>query len=175
MASSTHLSCPSAYTAFIFSLLLTLISSSIFLIMPESSRRWCHRCRVRLKLIFVSEDYRMELNNRLQRNGNSRALTWWTGQTGQLHQAVWTAIAYRTLPYILQIFDHFLIFGVIVNGVEWGRGQATTSGAAKEEAACQVLEAMNEDMMMRAQGIYYGYRWRSFYIGGSSHLQRKYC
>lgn len=67
--------------------------------------------------------------------------------------------------FLFWIFFDLLIFDLIVNNIEYGRGEATTLGGAKEEAARQVLIAMNEDMMRAAmaQGVYYGYRWRPFH------------
>ncbi|KAI0785300.1 hypothetical protein BC629DRAFT_1440418 [Irpex lacteus] len=63
-----------------------------------------------------SEHSRLQLNNLLQRSYGTGALQWQCYQTGPQHISPWIAIAY-------------------INGVEYGRGQGHTQGAAKEQAA----------------------------------------
>ncbi|KAF9245723.1 hypothetical protein BU15DRAFT_40520, partial [Melanogaster broomeanus] len=67
---------------------------------------------------------RQALNNYLQEVcKNTRRLTWEISQEGPNHRPTWLAIAY-------------------LDGVEWGRGQGPSRGAAMEAAAGCVLNAL---------------------------------
>ncbi|TFK53660.1 hypothetical protein OE88DRAFT_1733552 [Heliocybe sulcata] len=68
----------------------------------------------------------MRLNNVLASILKTRKLTWDDDCRGPLHAPTWTSIAY-------------------LNNVEWGRGTGPNRGAAREEAAKTVLEALVAD------------------------------
>jgi len=66
-------------------------------------------------------DYRMHLNNYLQKNfKNQTTLQWNTRQLGREHHSDWEAIA-------------------LINHVEYGKGTARLLDDAREEAARQAL------------------------------------
>ncbi|KAF9652935.1 hypothetical protein BDM02DRAFT_3108587 [Thelephora ganbajun] len=69
--------------------------------------------------------YRMQLNNLLQANGGTGRLHWGEPIKGGFeHSPTWTVIA-------------------SLDGMEYGRGTRGTLGAAKEEAARQVLRRLS--------------------------------
>jgi len=68
-------------------------------------------------------EYRLMLNNYIQRNPAAGALTWDCTSIGPRHAPEWTVIAR-------------------INGVEYGRGVAQNQGVAKEAAAQQACAAL---------------------------------
>ncbi|KAI0354235.1 hypothetical protein OH77DRAFT_1521867 [Trametes cingulata] len=71
----------------------------------------------------MSEQYRMALNDYIQKNKLSGEVRWEQTQSGPQNAATWTA-------------------SVFFRGVEYGRGSATSLGAARELAAEQALRAL---------------------------------
>ncbi|KZT21391.1 hypothetical protein NEOLEDRAFT_1099326 [Neolentinus lepideus HHB14362 ss-1] len=77
------------------------------------------------------EHARMRLNNVLQGPLRDRRLTWEDYSEGPPHNVTWTSIAY-------------------LNNIEWGRGTGPSRGAAKENAARAVLDALVTDGLIAA-------------------------
>ncbi|KAI0348139.1 hypothetical protein BDW22DRAFT_1424353 [Trametopsis cervina] len=77
-----------------------------------------------------SSHWRMQLNNLLQRSYGTRVLTWQTEQIGPQHVAPWVATA-------------------LVNGVNYGSGQAHTQGEAKEQAARVAYYGLMDELSRR--------------------------
>ncbi|EKM61459.1 uncharacterized protein PHACADRAFT_204628 [Phanerochaete carnosa HHB-10118-sp] len=67
--------------------------------------------------------WRLQLNNLLQISWGVHSLRWEQSQTGSQHSSPWVAVAF-------------------IQNVEWGRGQAHSLGAAKEEAARVAYRAL---------------------------------
>ncbi|EPQ57651.1 hypothetical protein GLOTRDRAFT_128008 [Gloeophyllum trabeum ATCC 11539] len=72
------------------------------------------------------DQWRMELNNYLQRSQQTGILSWEVTSSGPPHARIWTAVAY-------------------IRGVEYGHASASTSAGAKEEAARQTLSALRAE------------------------------
>ncbi|GJJ11670.1 hypothetical protein Clacol_005906 [Clathrus columnatus] len=73
----------------------------------------------------------MLLHNEMQRQGRLKALTWDDQVAGPTHNAVWTCSA-------------------LINEIEYGRGMAPNRQAARDEAARQALQAIQEELMGNA-------------------------
>ena len=86
-------------------------------------------------------DFRMTLNNYLQRNPALGSVEYRQTSTGPGNAVTWTVIAYCEMIRCFPRLTPRLIVP-IVKGVEYGRGTASTVGAAKELAAQQVLRAL---------------------------------
>ncbi|RDX51963.1 hypothetical protein K466DRAFT_593064 [Polyporus arcularius HHB13444] len=72
----------------------------------------------------MSEHWRMQFNNYVQRNGLVPYVAWpQPAQTGPQNAPTWTASVY-------------------INGVEYGRGSAISLGGAREVAAEMALRAL---------------------------------
>ncbi|KAI0369341.1 hypothetical protein BV20DRAFT_1053378 [Pilatotrama ljubarskyi] len=72
----------------------------------------------------MSEHWRMALNDYIQKNNLGAHVQWTQTQAGPQNALSWTAC-------------------VFFRGVEYGRGSATTLGAARELAAEQALRALS--------------------------------
>lgn len=88
-----------------------------------------------------NSEWRMQLNNLLQRTWGVGTLAWTSGQSGPKHSTPWEAVAYST--YYHQSVDHPTNH-FTVNGVEYGRGTAWKEGDAKELAARAAFYAAHQ-------------------------------
>jgi len=86
-------------------------------------------------------EYRLELNNRLQRRGWKARLTWDQDVSyGPGHNLTWRSVCRCPFHFSPYLVDSHL--WLIVDGVEYGRGEGRTIDLAKEEAARLALRRL---------------------------------